>query len=106
MCWTKLRILSRKVRAYWNSARNISKSEYGWSTVQEYKKSEIADDSDDEKKMFKAETRAKAHSKLLAPRSQIATSGFAPRIASVAEDSGPTPSDERYTGLSSNCRFT
>ena len=26
------------------------KSEYGWSTVQEYKKSEIADDSNDEKK--------------------------------------------------------
>ena len=75
------------------------KSEYGWSTVQEYKKSEIADDSDDEKKMFKAKARAKAHSKLLASRSRTATSGFAPRKASVAQDSGPNHSDERYTGL-------
>ena len=75
------------------------RSEYGWSTVQEYKKSEIADDSDDEKKMFKAEARAKAHSKSLATRSRTAVSGFAPRKASVAQESGPNHSDERYSGL-------
>ena len=45
------------------------KSEYSWSTVQEYKKSKIADDSDDDKKMFKAEARAKAHLKQSASRS-------------------------------------
>ena len=49
--------------------------------------------------MFKAEAHAKAHSKLLASRSRTATSGFAPRIFSLAQDSGPTHSDERYTGL-------
>ena len=99
MLWTKLSILSRKVRTYWKSARNIFKSEYGWSTVQEYKKSKIADDCDDEKKMFKAEARVKAHLKLLASRSRTATSGFAPRIVSVAQDSGPTHSDKRCMGL-------
>jgi len=39
------------------------KSEFGWATVHEYKKSEIADDSGDETKMYKAELRAKAHAK-------------------------------------------
>ena len=67
--------------------------------AQEYKKSKIADDCDDEKKMFKAEARVKAHLKLLASRSRTATSGFAPRIVSVAEDSGPTHSDKRCMGL-------
>ena len=75
------------------------RSEYGWSTVQEYKKSDIAGDSDDEKKMFKAEGRAKAHSKSLATRSRAAVSGFAPRKASVAQESGPNHSDERYSDL-------
>ena len=64
------------------------KSEYSWSTVQEYKNSEITDDSNDEKKMFKAEAHAKAHLKQSAPRSQTAASGFASRKDSVAQDSG------------------
>jgi len=59
------------------------KSEYGWSTVQEYKKSEIADDSNDGKKMFKAEARAKAHLKQSASRSRTAALGFAARKDSV-----------------------
>ena len=71
------------------------KSEYGWSTVQEYKKSEIADDSDDEKKMFKAEACAEAHLKQSASRSRTATSGFAARKDSVVQDSGPSRSGER-----------
>lgn len=71
------------------------KSEYGWSTVQEYKKSEIADDSDDEKKMFKAEARAKAHLKQSASRSRTVASGFAARKDSVVQDSGPSRSGER-----------
>ena len=71
------------------------KSEYGWSTVQDYKKSEIADDSDNEKKMFKAEARTKAHIKQSASRSQTAASGFAARKESVVQDSGPSHSGER-----------
>ena len=70
------------------------KSEYGWSTVQEYKTSEIADDSDDEKKMFKAEARAKAHLKQLAARSRTAALGFAAKD-SVVRDSGLSRSGER-----------
>ena len=71
------------------------KSEYGWSTVKEYEKSEIADDSDDEKKMFKAEARAKAHLKQSASRSRTAASGFAARKDSVVQDSAPSRSGER-----------
>jgi len=59
------------------------KSEYGWPTVQEYKKSKITDDSNDEKKMFKAEARVKAHLKQSASRSRTAASGFAARKDSV-----------------------
>ena len=39
------------------------KSEYGWATVHEYKKHELADNSDDEKRIFKSEIRAKAQRK-------------------------------------------
>ena len=39
------------------------KSEYGWAIVHEYKKHELADNSDDEKRIFKSEIRAKAQRK-------------------------------------------
>ena len=39
------------------------KSEYGWATVHEYKKHELADNSDDEKRIFKSEIPAKAQRK-------------------------------------------
>ena len=71
------------------------KSEYGWSTVQEYKKSEIADDSDNEKKIFKAEGRVKAYSKQSASRSRTAASGFSARKDSVVQDSGLSRSGEQ-----------
>jgi len=35
------------------------KSDYGWAMVTEYKKHTLADDSDDEKRIFKAESRAR-----------------------------------------------
>ena len=39
------------------------KSEFGWGTVHEYKKHELADDSEDEKRILKSESRAKAQRK-------------------------------------------
>jgi len=39
------------------------KSEFGWATVNEYKKHELAEDSDDEKRIYKSELRAKAQKK-------------------------------------------
>ncbi|XP_020629384.1 uncharacterized protein LOC110066494 [Orbicella faveolata] len=36
------------------------KSEYGWSTVEEYKHHDLADDSEDEKRIYSAERRARA----------------------------------------------
>ena len=39
------------------------KSQYGWKTVQEYLQHELADDSDDEKKIYRAESRAARNSK-------------------------------------------
>jgi hypothetical protein len=39
------------------------KSEFGWSTVHEYRKHELADDSEDEKRILKSESRAKAQRK-------------------------------------------
>ena len=39
------------------------KSEFGWGTVHEYKKHELAENSEDEKRILKSESRAKAHRK-------------------------------------------
>ena len=39
------------------------KSEFGWMIIQEYKKNDLADDSDDEKKIIRAEARARSHAK-------------------------------------------
>ncbi len=36
------------------------KSEFGWGTVDEYKQHDLADDSDDEKRIYSAERRARA----------------------------------------------
>ena len=38
--------------------RIADRSEHGWATVEEYEDDELADNSDDEKKLFKAEARA------------------------------------------------
>ena len=38
--------------------RIADRSEHGWATVEEYEEDELADNSDDEKKLFKAEARA------------------------------------------------
>ena len=38
--------------------RIADRSEHGWATVEEYEEDELAEDSDDEKKLFKAEARA------------------------------------------------
>ena len=38
--------------------RIADRSEYGWATVEEYMDDELAENSDDEKRMFKAELRA------------------------------------------------
>ena len=37
-----------------------NKSEYGWSTVEEYKQHDLADDSEDEKRIYSAERHARA----------------------------------------------
>ena len=39
------------------------KSDFGWMIIQEYKKNDLADDSDDEKKIIRAEARARSQAK-------------------------------------------
>ena len=34
------------------------KSDFGWSLIREYKRNDLAEDSDDEKKIIRAEARA------------------------------------------------
>ena len=38
--------------------KSVDRSEHGWSTVEEYIDDELAEDSDDEKRLFRAESRA------------------------------------------------
>ena len=40
-----------------------SKSEVGWSLIREYKRNDLAEDSDDEKKIIRAEARARTQAK-------------------------------------------
>ena len=40
-----------------------SKSEVGWSLIREYKRNDLAKDSDDEKKIIRAEARARTQAK-------------------------------------------
>ena len=70
------------------------KSEYGWSTVRSIKRARLRMILTMRRKCSKPK-----HTPLSASRSRTGTSGFAPRKASVAQDSGPNHSDERYTGL-------
>ena len=51
------------------------KSDFGWMIIQEYKKNDLADDSDDEKKIIRAEARARSQAKQNALKSK---SRFAP----------------------------
>ena len=74
-----------------------NKSEYGWMVIQEYKKNDLADDPDDEKKIIRAEARArtkqnsqKARSRMTASRREF------PKSQSVAAASN--------TGVSSALR--
>lgn len=50
------------------------KSEFGWMIIQEYKKNDLADDSDDEKKIIRAEAKARSQAKqnALKAKSRIA----------------------------------
>ena len=51
------------------------KSDFGWMIIQEYKKNDLADDSDDQKKIIRAEARARSQAKQNALKSK---SRFAP----------------------------
>ena len=48
------------------------KSKFGWMIPQEYKKNDLADDSDDEKKIIRAEARARSQAKQNAQRARFA----------------------------------
>ena len=46
------------------------KSEFGWKTVEEYVQNELAENSDEEKRMYKAELRAKSKTKEVRAKKQ------------------------------------
>ena len=54
-----------KLIAERNKLKRIAdRSEYGWARVAEYEEDELADDSHDEKKLFKAEAQARMKKRL------------------------------------------
>ena len=67
------------------------KSNFGWATVQEYKRNDLADDSDDEKKIFRAKARAKSQAKQNLTKNKYKSGG--PRRI-YARPASPTPSTE------------
>ena len=50
-----IEVISKRVKAI----KLADKSEFGWATVDEYLSDELASDSDDEKRIYRAERRAK-----------------------------------------------
>ena len=71
------------------------RSDYGWMVIQEYKKDDLADDSDDEKKIIRAEARArtkqnsqKAKSRMTASRREF-PKGQSVVVASNTDVSSP-----------------
>ena len=67
------------------------RSNFGWATVHEYKRNDLADDSDDEKKIFRAEARAKSQAKQDLTKNKSKSGG--PRRI-YARPASPTPSTE------------
>ena len=70
------------------------KSESGWFTVEEYKKHDLAEDSDDEKRIFSAERRARASLSTL--RKKRSSSFAANRRALLVRPSVPATSSASF----------
>ena len=68
------------------------KSDFGWSLIREYKRNDLAEDSDDEKKIIRAEARARAQAKqnLTKNRNRLA-SGRREPTASALVTATPSP---------------
>ena len=64
------------------------KSDYGWTTIVEYKKHSLADDSDDEKRIIKAESRTRASVNVVKKKKKSS----APAESSAPSQSKPIPS--------------
>ena len=70
------------------------KSESGWFTVEEYKKHDLAENSDDEKWIFSAERRARANLSTLKKKRN--TSFAASRRSSLVRPSAPSTSSASF----------
>ena len=79
------------------------KSDSGWLTVEEYKKHDLADNSDDEKRIFSAERRARsALSSLRKKKSASFATSKRPQLARASVPSSSSP--PRLTMSSSNAQ--
>ena len=56
--------------------RIADRSEFGWATVEEYEEDELADNSDDEKRLYRAELRAGRRIKAAAAKNKKKKDGF------------------------------
>ena len=73
------------------------KSESDWFTVEEYKKHDLAEDSDDERRIFSAERRARASLSTL--RKKRSSSFAASRRSSLVRPSAPATSSASFQQL-------
>ena len=72
------------------------KSDFGWSLIQEYKRNDLADDSDDEKKIIRAEARARTQAKQNLARNKIKLSSSR-KEPSAFTPVAPTTSSHLYS---------
>ena len=75
------------------------KSDFGWSLIKEYKRNDLAEDSDDEKKIIRAEARARFQAKQNLTRNKTRLSSFR-REPSTLTPVAATSSSQLYSNVS------
>ena len=85
----------RLISARQKQIRIADRSECGWATVEEYLADELASDSDDEKRLFRAESRAKRKMKSEEKKREMAKKPYFKREA-MKQQPQPNLSESRY----------
>ena len=84
---------------YIQLADKSDKSDFGWSLIKEYKRNDLAEDSDDEKKIIRAEARALAQAKQNLTRNKTRLSNFRRELSTLTPVAA-TSSSQSYSNVS------
>ena len=90
--------------------RIADRSEFGWATVEEYEEDELADNSDDEKRLYRAELRAGRKVKAAAAKNRKKKDGlkkeWRPRSVGPLDSQSPSSSHVQQSSSSTSIAAT